>query len=109
MAQHNLGIIYANGLGVPQDHAEAVKWYRLAADQGYASAQNNLGLTYESGLGVPQDYIAAHIWYNIAGSNGSAKAISNRDRVLAMMQPVDISEAQRRAKVCLASNYTDCD
>jgi len=38
-AQYNLGIIYNKGEGVPQDSAEAVKWYRLAADQGYASAQ----------------------------------------------------------------------
>ena len=33
-AQHTLGIMYANGLGVPQDDAEAVRWYRLAAEQG---------------------------------------------------------------------------
>ena len=38
-AQYNLGIMYANGEGVPQDDAEAVKWSRLAAEQGYASAQ----------------------------------------------------------------------
>ena len=31
------------GQGVPQDYAEAVKWYRLAAEQGNADAQYNLG------------------------------------------------------------------
>jgi TPR repeat protein len=36
LAQRNLGFMYANGQGVPQDYAEAVKWYRLAADQGDA-------------------------------------------------------------------------
>ncbi|MGB7369299.1 MAG: sel1 repeat family protein, partial [Methylovirgula sp.] len=35
-AQYNLGVMYANGQGVPQDYAEAAKWYRLAADQGNA-------------------------------------------------------------------------
>ena len=30
-AQYNLGFMYANGEGVPEDDAEAVKWYRLAA------------------------------------------------------------------------------
>ena len=25
-AQHNLGLMYANGQGVPQDDVEAVKW-----------------------------------------------------------------------------------
>ena len=29
-------------VGVPQDDAEAVRWYRLAADQGQALAQYNL-------------------------------------------------------------------
>ena len=30
-AQYNLGVLYANGQGVPQDHAEAAKWFRLSA------------------------------------------------------------------------------
>ena len=40
-AQYNLGVMYANGNGVPQDDVEAVKWYRLAADQGDADARGN--------------------------------------------------------------------
>ncbi len=39
--------MYDNGQGVPQDYAEAVKWYRLAAEQGYAYAQYNLGVMYD--------------------------------------------------------------
>ena len=35
-AQYNLGVMYANGRGVTQDDTEAVRWYRLAADPGYA-------------------------------------------------------------------------
>jgi hypothetical protein len=44
---------------VRQDHAEAVKWYRLAADQGHATAQSNLGVKYENGEGVRQDHAEA--------------------------------------------------
>ena len=33
-AQYNLGIMYETGRGGPQDDAEAVRWYRLAAEQG---------------------------------------------------------------------------
>ncbi len=40
-AQYNLGIMYSNGRGVPQDHVQAVKWYRKAAEQGVAFAQYN--------------------------------------------------------------------
>ena len=38
-AQFNLGIMYDNGEGVPENDAEAVKWYRKAADQGHSDAQ----------------------------------------------------------------------
>ena len=38
-AQYYLGLMYANGEGVPEDDAEAVRWFRLAADQGHADAQ----------------------------------------------------------------------
>ena len=41
--QYNLGVMYANGQGVPQDYQEAAKWYRLAAEQGHADAQSSLG------------------------------------------------------------------
>ena len=41
-AQYSLGISYSIGLGVPQDDAEAVRWYRLSAEQGDADAQYNL-------------------------------------------------------------------
>ena len=36
----------ATGQGVPQDYAEAVKWYRKAAEQGDVNAQHNIGLMY---------------------------------------------------------------
>ena len=45
-AQVELGLMYANGEGVPEDDREAVKWFRAGAEQGYASAQFNLGLMY---------------------------------------------------------------
>ena len=42
-AQSDLGVMYETGQGVPQDHVEAVAWYRKAAEQNHARAQNNLG------------------------------------------------------------------
>ena len=39
--------IYSQGLGVDQDKAEAVKWCKLAAEQGYRKAQSSLGAIYE--------------------------------------------------------------
>ena len=109
VAQFNLGVMYNFGKGVPQDGAEAVKWFRLAAEQGYAKAQFNLGYMYANGYGVPQDYITAHMWFNLVAASGFPAASSGRDRVAAKMVAADIAEAQRRAKVCLASAYKTCD
>jgi TPR repeat protein len=43
-AQHYLGVLYAEGLGVTKDEGEAVRWYRLAAAQGFIQAYYNLGI-----------------------------------------------------------------
>ena len=43
-AQSNLGAIYAAGRGVPRNHVQAVKWYRVAAVQGLVEAQFKLGV-----------------------------------------------------------------
>ena len=41
-AQINLGMMFESGQGVPQDFNEAIRWYRLAADQGLIKAQKKL-------------------------------------------------------------------
>ena len=48
---------------MPQDDAEAVKWYRKAAGQSFAPAQHNLGNMYTNGRGVPQNSAEAVKWY----------------------------------------------
>jgi uncharacterized protein len=73
-SQYNQGVSYALGKGIPQDHAEAAKWYRKAADQGLAKAQDNLGCLYDNGQGVSQDYVEAAKWYRKAADQGSAAA-----------------------------------
>jgi len=76
-SQFRLGVMYATGEGVPQNHAEAARWYRLAADQGLSAAQYNLGLMYRKGLGVPQDYAEAMRWYGLAADQGDTRAQYN--------------------------------
>jgi TPR repeat protein/dephospho-CoA kinase len=73
-AQFSLGVRYANGEGVPQDYTEAVKWYRLAAAQGYASAQYELGMSYAWRRGVPHDAEVAAMWLRKAAEQGSLQA-----------------------------------
>ena len=39
-----LGMRFERGEGVPQDYNEAIRWYRLAADQGHGKAQEKLNM-----------------------------------------------------------------
>ena len=90
--------MYIDGRGVPQDHAEAAKWYRLAADQGVAVAQYNLGVRYAVGTGVPQDDVMAYMWWNLAAAQGNAVAKGNKERVEKKMTRQQIAEGQRLSR-----------
>ena len=107
-AQYNLGLMYSNGKGLIEDDKEAVKWFRLAAEQGDAMAQYNLGLMYSNGQGVIQDNVYAHMWWNLAAANGHESARGNKDILVKLMTPQDISKAQDLARECVKKNYKDC-
>ena len=64
--------MYANGEGVAQDLAEAVKWYRLAAEQGDARGQYSLGSMLAQGQGVPENGAEAAKWFRLAAEQGDA-------------------------------------
>ena len=61
------------GVGLSLDEqtpAAAVRWFRLAAEQGLAVAQHNLGSLYAKGRGVPQDDAKAAHWFRLAAEQG---------------------------------------
>ena len=104
-AQYNLGISYQKGKGVPQNDAEAVKWYRRAAEQGIPEAQNKLGVSYSLGKVVPQDYVLATMWFNLAAHRYPASEVAkrkeaekNRNMIASTMTSEQIAEAQRMAR-----------
>ncbi len=74
-AQLNLGLLYAEGRGgLPRDEAQAVAWYRKAAEQNLPLAQLMLGLAYVHGRGLPHDDRQAFQWFERAAASGSALA-----------------------------------
>ena len=87
-AQNNLGNRYSNGEGVPQDYQEAVRWYRLAAEQGHAKAQDNLAnlclLAYlghlAGGEGSKCDPSEAYAWWVLSAAQGNEAAAKMKDR-----------------------------
>jgi TPR repeat protein len=101
--------MYHEGQGVAQDYAEAIKWYRLAAAQGYADAQFALGLMYDLGQGVAQNYVRAHTWWNIIAATGYARAVEHRDIVAKKMTSQQIAEAQKLAIECQQKKFKGCD
>ncbi|MCL2075475.1 MAG: sel1 repeat family protein [Betaproteobacteria bacterium] len=76
-AQTDLGFMYAEGQGVPQDFQEAANWFRKAADKGYVVAQFSLGSMYDNGEGVRQDLRQALNWYQKAAEQGFPPAQFN--------------------------------
>ena len=98
IAQYNLGVMYAEGQGVPQDYKESFKWYRLSADQGMAKAQFNLGVMCSKGQGVLQDYVQAYKWFNLPGVKDDKDAVHNRNIIEKRMTSDQIAEAQRLAR-----------
>ena len=76
-AQHNLAVLYQDGLGVPASAEKALYWYEKAAEQGQAEAQFMAGLMYSDGIGTAQDYQKAAQWYEKAAQKGHAEAQNN--------------------------------
>ena len=92
-----------------KDYKEAFRWYKLAAEQGYADAQLNIGLMYShGGMGVLQDYNQAYMWLNIGAANGSSAAKRWRRKVAGNMTSKRIEKAKAMARKCMESNYTKC-
>jgi TPR repeat protein len=69
--------MYEYGRGVAKDDQEAVRLYKLAADQGITVAQVDLGLMHENGRGVVKDDQEAVRLYKLAADRGNADGQSN--------------------------------
>ncbi|MDH5778504.1 MAG: sel1 repeat family protein, partial [Gammaproteobacteria bacterium] len=65
--QHGLGFMYLEGECVEKDPEQAVKWFKLAAEQGMTGSQTTLAIMYEEGNGVEKDPEEAKKWYAMAG------------------------------------------
>jgi hypothetical protein len=99
--------MYSRGEGVLEDDAEAVRWYRLAADQGDALAQTNLGFMYAHGDGVPPDLVFAYMWFSLSADQGNETAQSNEQIIGQYLTREQFAEAQRRFREWIAEHPQD--
>ncbi len=111
IAQFNMGIIYLKGDSAPLNHAEAVKWFRKAANQGVDAAQANLGLMYVTGDGVPKDNVKAFSWWSVAEKQGYNKVwlSNNLDKLIHKLTEEQLDHAQALATKYWESKFEDCD
>lgn len=97
-ASRFLGVMYDTGEGVPQDHRQALEWYRKAADRGDKVAMFNVAVLYDAGAdGVPKDRHEAARWYGHAAERHDGRAEYNLALMLTAGDgiPRDSVRAQR--------------
>jgi hypothetical protein len=96
-AQLALGTRYATGQEVPQDYAEATRWFTQAAEQGNVIAQAALAAYYSVGRGVPQDPAKAYFWSLVARAGGDETSKSRIAALESHLNRSDIAAAQQQA------------
>jgi hypothetical protein len=80
-AWYDLGVVYANAIGVETDMQLATGFFRKGAALGDANCQNSLGLLYLAGEiipgGVKADPVEAARWYRLAAEQNHTEAIQH--------------------------------
>jgi TPR repeat protein len=86
---------YLGKKGIPQDYAEAFRWFSMAAEHGNVPAQATLAAYYWEGRGVTQDWVKAYYWSVLAEAGGDEASKQraallasrlNRNQILAAQQ-----------------------
>jgi len=89
--------MYATGRGVPKNDTEAVRWYKMAAEQGDSEGQHGLGTAYANGQGVLRDYVIAYKWLLLAAATKES-ARDNVQAVEKMLNSEQRAEGQKLAR-----------
>ncbi len=93
-AEELIGVMYALGLGVAQDHVRAFDWYLRSAMKGHPGAQSGVGWYYELGLGMPApDLVRAFLWYQLSTIGGDPDAAISVEEVIKKMSADEIEKA----------------
>ena len=74
-------MLYSNGQAPLENKTEALKWFRLAGEQGNPVAQYMVGYFYEHGKVVEQNYRSAIEWYIKAANQGYVDAANNLGKI----------------------------
>ena len=73
--QHEMGVNYQYGYGVPVDKQKSMEWFQKAADNGNSESMRALGIIYECGLGVDKDPGKAFDFFQKSVEAGNTKSL----------------------------------
>ncbi|MDE0306344.1 MAG: tetratricopeptide repeat protein [Albidovulum sp.] len=106
-AQFNLGIIYAQGLGIDQDRTRAIDWFRLAAEQGDPIAAFNLGVIFSEKESAHLDYSLAVSFYELAAAKKHPEAMEDLSILFANGMGVE-RNLSRAVSLATEAEELDC-
>lgn len=110
--QYFLGTCYETGIGgVERDYAEALKWLRKAAEQGYPDAFGDMAYMYAGGFGVPKNYVLAAMYVELASAQHITRVDFRMTRTVVSkhVTPEQTAEAKRRAAECVSAHFKGCE
>ena len=96
--QHNLGVLYTLGLGVPIDHQKAFRWFTEAANDGLKESQLNVAIALQGGLGTRKDMVVSYKYYVLAAAQGMQNSAIARDHLATFLDREQIETGQRMAR-----------
>lgn len=112
---YEIGFAYRFGNGVEQSDNESFKWMLKAAKREHRAAQQAVANAYSVGRGVEKDLILAVAWYEIASTeaNNSSQYVAIAKHNSAIFQKQlnekDVFRAKTIARICLITNYVQCE
>ena len=92
---YNLGILYEQGIGVPQNFDNAGQLYTQAANAGHAEATTGLGRLHATGLGTKQDLPRAWAFFSLAVKRGDEAAKAPLGELTALLSEEQFAEARK--------------
>ena len=102
--QNDIGTLYMDGKGVPQNTTEALRWIARSAANGSSSGQNNLGGLYRDGKGVQRDFGKAFAFFAASAAQGNGGGQFNLGLVYAMGQGTRVDNLRAYMWFDIASN-----
>ena len=94
-----LGVAFASGRHVERSYVTAARWFHMASRKGHARAKTSLAYLYSTGKGVRRDLIIAYVFFQEAAAGGDVLATDMREKLRRQMNPQQIGEAEKRARL----------